>query len=76
MNSDTLKGDWKKMKGHVKEKWGKLTDDHLDVIEGKKDQLVGSIQKEYGVSKEEAQKQVDDFDTHYSSVDPLDKDRI
>ena len=76
MNSDTLKGDWKKLKGQVKEKWGKLTNDHLDVIEGKKDQLVGHIQKEYGISKEEAQKQVDDFDTHYDSVDPLDKKHL
>ena len=76
MNSDTLKGDWKKLQGQVKEKWGKLTNDHLDVIEGKKEQLVGHIQKEYGISKEEAQKQVDDFDTHYDNVDPLDKKHL
>ena len=46
-------------KGHVKEKWGKLTDDDLDVIEGKKDQLVGRLQERYGYSKEQAEKELD-----------------
>jgi uncharacterized protein YjbJ (UPF0337 family) len=47
------------MKGSVKERWGKLTDDDLDVIDGKHDQLVGKIQERYGVAKDAAQKQVD-----------------
>ncbi len=61
MNSDQLQGKWKQMKGSVKEKWGKLTDDDLDVIAGQHDQLVGKIQERYGVTKEEAMKQIKDW---------------
>lgn len=62
MNWDQVEGKWKQMKGTVKQKWGKLTDDDLDVIAGKKDQLVGKIQERYGITREEAQKQVDGYD--------------
>jgi uncharacterized protein YjbJ (UPF0337 family) len=61
MNSDQLQGKWKQMKGSVKEKWGKLTDDDLDIIAGQHDQLVGKIQERYGLTKEEAMKQVKDW---------------
>jgi uncharacterized protein YjbJ (UPF0337 family) len=61
MNSDQLKGKWKQMKGSVKERWGKLTDDDLDIINGQNEQLVGRIQEKYGVAKDEAQRQVDDW---------------
>ena len=61
MNSDTLKGQWKQLKGKAKTQWGKLTDDDLDKIDGQRDQLVGKIQEKYGRSKEEAQKEVDTF---------------
>jgi uncharacterized protein YjbJ (UPF0337 family) len=61
MNWDIVKGNWKQFKGQVKEKWGKLTDDDLGVIEGKKDQLVGKIQERYGYSKEEAEREVDEY---------------
>lgn len=61
MNTDELKGKWKQMKGNVKKNWGKLTDDDLDVIEGNKDILAGKIQERYGISKEEAKKQVDEY---------------
>jgi len=65
MNSDQMAGKWKQMKGAVKSKWGKLTDDDLDVINGQKEQLVGRIQERYGIAKEEAQRQVDDWNrTH------------
>lgn len=63
MNTDTLSGNWKQLKGKVKEKWGKLTDDDLRVIEGKKDQLVGRLQERYGYAKEQAQKEADQFCT-------------
>jgi len=53
MNWTTMKGQWKEFKGRVKEKWGKLTDDDLDVIGGKKDQLVGKVQQRYGYEKEQ-----------------------
>ena len=61
MNWDRIEGNWKQVKGKVKEQWGKLTDDDIDVIAGKRDQLVGKIQEQYGISKEEAEKQVERF---------------
>lgn len=61
MNSDQLQGKWKQVKGTVKERWGKLTDDDVDVINGQNDQLVGKIQEKYGIAKEEAQRQVEDW---------------
>ena len=61
MNWDRIEGQWKQMKGSVKERWGKLTDDDLNVIGDKKDQLVGRLQERYGIAKDEAQTQVDDW---------------
>jgi len=58
MNWDQIEGRWKQIKGAVKQKWGKLTDSDLDIIAGKKDQLIGKLQEKYGISKEEAEKQV------------------
>jgi uncharacterized protein YjbJ (UPF0337 family) len=63
MNHDRIEGNWKQVKGKVKEQWGKLTDDDLDVIAGKRDQLLGRIQERHGVAKDEAEKQVKDFET-------------
>ena len=63
MNEDTIKGNWKQFKGKVKEQWGKLTDDDLDVIAGKRDQLVGRIQERHGVSKDIADKQVKEWES-------------
>jgi uncharacterized protein YjbJ (UPF0337 family) len=61
MNSDQMEGKWKQMKGSMKSRWGKLTDDDLTVIEGQKEQLVGRIQERYGLARDEAQKQVDEW---------------
>jgi uncharacterized protein YjbJ (UPF0337 family) len=61
MNTDQMAGKWKQMKGAVKSKWGKLTDDDLDVINGEKEKLVGRIQERYGIAREEAQLQVDEW---------------
>lgn len=61
MNSDTISGNWKQLKGKVKEKWGKLTEDDLTIIEGKKDQLVGKIQERYGYARDRAEKEADEF---------------
>ena len=61
MNWDQVEGKWKQMKGTVRQKWGKLTDDDLDVIAGKQDQLAGKIQERYGITKEEAAKQVSEW---------------
>ncbi len=56
MNSDTLKGEWKQLKGAAKERWGLLTDDDLETIGGQLTQLVGKVQQRYGIAREEAQK--------------------
>ena len=61
MNWDQVEGKWKQYKGKVKEKWGKLTDDDLDVISGKRQQLIGKIQERYGTAKEAAEHQADEF---------------
>ena len=61
MNWDQVEGKWKQFSGRFREKWGKLTDDDLQVIGGKKDQLVGRIQERYGMAREQAQREVDDF---------------
>ena len=61
MNSDQLKGNWKQLMGDAKKQWGKLTDDDLKQVEGRKDKLVGKIQARYGVAKDEAERQVDSF---------------
>jgi uncharacterized protein YjbJ (UPF0337 family) len=61
MNEDRMKGNWKQFKGKVQEQWGKLTDDDLDVIDGKREQLLGKIQERHGITKDEAEKQVSDF---------------
>ena len=69
MNWDQIEGNWKQFSGKLKEKWGKLTDDDLTLIGGKKDQLVGRIQERYGIKKEEAEKQLDEFyKTHSDPV--------
>lgn len=65
MNSDTIKGNWKQLTGSVKEQWGKLTDDDLTVIEGKRDQLIGRIQERYGVARDEAAAQVQDWESKF-----------
>ncbi len=58
MNKDTVEGNWLQFKGKVKEQWGKLTDDDLDVIAGKREQLLGRIQERHGITRDEAEKQV------------------
>ncbi len=61
MNQDTAQGEWKQFKGQVRERWGKLTDDHLDVIAGKRDQLIGRVQELYGLARDVAEREVDEF---------------
>ncbi len=58
MNMETVKGDWTTFKGKVKEKWGKLTEDDWKVIEGKRDQLAGLIQKRYGLAEEKVEQEL------------------
>lgn len=63
MNSDQVEGKWKQLKGTIKQKWGKLTDDDLTTLSGKKDELVGKLQERYGYTKEQATKEADEFAT-------------
>ena len=63
MNSDTLKGKWKELKGSAKEHWGRLTDDDLDVINGQYEQLIGKVQQRYGIARDEAQRQIDEWNS-------------
>jgi uncharacterized protein YjbJ (UPF0337 family) len=62
MNWDRIEGNWKQIEGKVKAQWGKLTNDHLDVIAGKREQLVGKIQENYGIARDEAERQVKDWE--------------
>ena len=62
MNTDQMKGNWKQFVGKAKENWGKLTDNDWTVVEGKRDQLVGKIQERYGITREEAERQLGDFE--------------
>jgi uncharacterized protein YjbJ (UPF0337 family) len=66
MNWDMIKGQWKEMKGDAKRQWGKLTDDDLTRIEGDRDKLVGSVQKQYGKSKEEAEREVEEWQNRHA----------
>jgi uncharacterized protein YjbJ (UPF0337 family) len=62
MNWDRVEGNWKQWKGKVREQWGKLTDDQLDRVAGKRDQLLGKIQETYGIARDEAERQVHDWE--------------
>lgn len=62
MNWNIVEGNWKQFKGKVKTQWGKLTDDQIDVIAGKRVELAGKIQEAYGITKDEADKQIKSFE--------------
>ncbi len=62
MNEDRIKGQWKQIAGQLKAKWGKLTDDDLKVAEGNSEYLAGKLQERYGIAKDEAHKQIKEFD--------------
>lgn len=62
MNSDIFSGNWKQFKGEVQNQWGKLTNDQLDQIEGNRQKFVGLIQEKYGIMRDEAEKQVADWE--------------
>ena len=69
MNEDTFKGQWTQLKGKIREQWGKLTDDDLDQIQGRSEQLIGKLQTRYGIARDEAQRQVDTW-MQSTSYDP------
>jgi len=63
MNWDQIQGMWKQMKGQAQQKWGKLTEDDINVVNGRREELVGKVQHRYGIANEEAEKQVKEFES-------------
>jgi uncharacterized protein YjbJ (UPF0337 family) len=61
MNWDEIQANWMKFKGEIKERWGRLTDDELDIINGRREQLAGEIQRKYSITREEADREIEDF---------------
>jgi uncharacterized protein YjbJ (UPF0337 family) len=61
MNDDIFKGKWTQLKGNIKEQWGKLTDDEIEQLDGRKDQLVGKVQERYGIARDQAARDVDNW---------------
>jgi uncharacterized protein YjbJ (UPF0337 family) len=70
MNWDMIEGNWKQFQGRVKAKWGRLTDDNLDLIAGKRDQLSGQIQESYGITKDQAERQLKLFEQIHKDFQP------
>jgi uncharacterized protein YjbJ (UPF0337 family) len=62
MNWDRIEGNWKQLKGKLREQWGRLTDDEFEQIAGKREKLAGSLQNSYGIAQDEAEKQIKDFE--------------
>ena len=63
MNWDRIEGNWREFKGKAKQQWGKLTDDDLDVVDGRREELAGKIQNRYGIAKDEAMRQIDEWES-------------
>ena len=71
MNWDIVEGNWKQFKGKVRTRWGKLTDDQLDLIAGKRTELAGKIQEAYGVTKDEVEEQIKLFEEQIRDFKPV-----
>jgi uncharacterized protein YjbJ (UPF0337 family) len=70
MNWDMIEDNWKQFRGHVREQWGRLTDDHLDLIAGKRDQLSRQIQARYGITKDQAERWLKLFEENHKDFQP------
>ena len=68
MNWDHISGRWQQLRGQVREQWGKLTDDDIDVIAGKREQLVGLLQQRYGTTRDEVERQVEVFERRFANA--------
>jgi uncharacterized protein YjbJ (UPF0337 family) len=75
MNTDTLNGKWKELKGAAKVRWGRLTDNDLEIVDGQHDQLVGKVQQRYGIAREEAEKQVNEWKARLPQQAPSEEGR-
>ena len=76
MNTDQLKGNWKQFVGKAKEKWGKLTDNDIDSVNGHMDQIAGKVQQVYGYAKEKAEQEFKDFKASLSSAKDSTKESV
>lgn len=74
MNWDYIEGNWKEFKGNVQRQWGKLTDDQLGMIAGKRAHLAGKIQVMYGIGKDEAENQLSDWQKKQKNIDGFDNE--
>jgi uncharacterized protein YjbJ (UPF0337 family) len=70
MDWDMIEGNWKQFQGRVKGKWSRLTDDHLDLIAGKRDQLSGQIQQRYGITQDQAERWLKAFEENHKDFQP------
>jgi len=70
MSWDRIEGSWKQLRGKVREQWGKLTNDDFDVIAGRRDMLLGTLQEKYGIAQDEADRQVADFQSRHEGARP------
>ena len=68
MNWDRIEGNWKQFKGNALQQWGKLTNDQLDVIAGKRDLMLGKIQEAYGITKDETEKQLAEWEKRMEGI--------
>ena len=69
MNWERIEGNWQQFKGRVKQRWGKLTDDQLSVINGQRDILAGKLQEAYGITKDEVDRQISDWERSLADAD-------
>ena len=76
MNADVLKGKWKEIRGHAKKWWGQLTDDELDKIDGRAEELVGLLQQRYGYAKEVAEKEIDQRLKEYAAANKKPAEKV
>jgi uncharacterized protein YjbJ (UPF0337 family) len=75
MNWDQIEGKWKQYSGKAKSKWGKLTDNDMQTLSGKRDQLVGLVQERYGIAKDEAERQVNEWGNSFSDDNAAQRDK-
>jgi len=73
MNWERIEGNWRQLKGLFKEHWGKLTDDQLDIIAGKRDRLISVLQESYGVAKDEAERLVTEWEKNEQRADAFEQ---
>jgi uncharacterized protein YjbJ (UPF0337 family) len=68
MNKDTIEGNWTQLIGDIQKQWGKLTNDHLAQVQGSREKLAGAIQENYGIARDEAAKQISDWEKSYKKM--------